>query len=118
MDINAAAIVQSVLSACILGVMGYYGKHIAESIHALKADLGTLKDSQRQQLKASIVRSFNEAESHGSVITATELETMHRRFESYKQLDGNSYIEALVRKADAEFHVAGELPEVKHHEAA
>jgi hypothetical protein len=117
-DINTASIVQSVLSACILGVMGYYGKHIAESIHALKADLGTLKNSQRQQLKASIVRSYNEAESHGGVITATELETMHRRYESYTQLNGNSYVEALMRKADAEFHVAGELPEVVHHEAA
>lgn len=48
MDINAN-IVQSVLSACTLGVMGYYGKHIAEEQAAATEET---KEEKKAKAKA------------------------------------------------------------------
>lgn len=105
---EAAGIAQSVLSACILGVMAFYGKRIVSSVRLLKTDLTALKDSNRNQLKASIVRTCNEALSQGWIY-ATELETLMKRFESYQALGGNSYVEALIEHV-LQLEVRGDVP--------
>ncbi len=104
MDASLAAIVQSVLSACILGLMGYVAKRVA----GVRSDMGAIRDSQRNQLKASIVRSANEALAQGWIY-ATELETLTRRFESYSALGGNSYVATLMRHVN-DLELRGELP--------
>ncbi len=114
MDISAAAIIQSVLSACILGLMGFYGGHIVETVRHVHDDMDALKESQRNQLKTSIVKTCNEALAQGWIY-ATELETLLKRFETYCRLGGNSYVAALI-EAVKKLPIRGELPEAHHEE--
>ena len=98
----------SVISGLTLAVVTGLAAYVHKGFKRQHAEFDALKESQRNQLKASIVRSYDEARKQGYV-TAAELDTMHRRAESYWQLGGNSYIHAIMQHADT-MEVRGELP--------
>ena len=98
----------SVISGLTLAVVTGLAAYVHKGFQRQHAEFDALKESQRNQLKASIVRSYDEARKQGYV-TAAELDTMHRRAESYWQLGGNSYIHAIMQHADT-MEVRGELP--------
>ena len=100
--------VNSIISGLTLAVVSALAGYCRRSFAAQRREFDALKESQRNQLKASIVRSYDEARERGFV-TAAELDTMHRRAESYWQLGGNSYIHAIMAHADT-MEVRGELP--------
>lgn len=81
------------------GLLGLYRK--------LQKDFEALKDSQRQQIKAQIVGTYQHAVQVGS-ITPLELDTACRLFESYKTLGGNTYVAALVDRMRNEMPISGE----------
>ena len=93
--IDQWAIAQSVLSACTLALITAGATWAKKRFDDFQADFGALKESQRNQLKASIVKTCNEAFDQGFIL-ATELETLNRRADSYWQLDGNSYVRTLI----------------------
>ena len=101
--------VNSIISGLTLAVVSALAGYCKRSFAAQRKEFDALKESQRNQLKASIVRSYDEARERGYV-TAAELDTMHRRAESYWALGGNSYIHAVMQHADT-MEVRGELPE-------
>ena len=98
----------SVISGLTLAVVTGLAAYVHKGFQRQHSEFDALKESQRNQLKASIVRSYDEARKQGFV-TAAELDTMHRRAESYWQLGGNSYIHAIMAHADT-MDVRGELP--------
>ncbi len=100
--------VNSIISGLTLAVVTALAGYVHKGFAAQRREFEALKESQRNQLKASIVRSYDEARAQGFV-TAAELDTMHRRAESYWQLGGNSYIKAIMSHADT-MDVRGELP--------
>lgn len=59
-----------------------------------------LMESQRNQLKSDIVKTYEQAKSRGDKITYMELDTMNREADSYFDLGGNHYIHAIVAKAN------------------
>ncbi len=100
--------VNSIISGLTLAAITALAGYVHKGFERQRLEFDALKESQRNQLKASIVRSYDEARRQGFV-TAAELDTMHRRAESYWQLGGNSYIETIMRHADS-MEVRGELP--------
>ncbi len=100
--------VNSIISGLTLAVVSGLASYCKRSFAAQRKEFDALKESQRNQLKASIVRSYDEARERGYV-TAAELDTMHRSAESYWALGGNSYIHAIMSHADT-MEVRGELP--------
>ena len=100
--------VSSVISSLTLAAIMALTHYCRGSFKASAKEFAALKESQRNQLKASIVRSYDEARERGYV-TAAELDTMNRRAESYWQLGGNSYVKAIMAHANA-MEVRGTLP--------
>ncbi len=102
-------ILSSALSSLAVAAIAWLARRMSAEMGGLKADFEAIKESQRNQLKASIVRSFNEACERG-FIYATELETLNRRYDSYKELEGNSYVRAIVERANNSMEIRGEIP--------
>lgn len=100
--------INSVISGLTLAVVSALAAYVRKGFAQQRQEFDALKESQRNQLKASIVRSYDEARRQG-YISAAELDTMHRRAESYWQLGGNSYIHTIMAHADS-MDVRGELP--------
>ena len=107
--LDMAAIAASVISglslAAITGLAGFMSRQMEE----IKSEWGAMGTAQRNALKASIVQSYEAAQRDG-YISACELETMNRRAESYYALGGNNYVHALMRHANEDFEVRGEIP--------
>lgn len=80
-------------------------------VESWREEHAVLLESQRNQLKASIVRDFEAAEERG-FITPMELDVLNRQADSYFALDGNHYIHAVVRRANEELEIRGEPIEV------
>lgn len=57
-------------------------------------------ESQRNQLKADIVKLYEQAKSRGDKITYMELDALNRLADSYFALGGNHYIHTIVAKAN------------------
>lgn len=100
----------SVLSGCCLAVVTWLAHRVTKQLDGFNTSWEVMKKSQRDQLKASIVRSYEEAREQG-YIKATELDTLNRRAESYYALGGNNYIHAVVAQANA-MEIRGEIPEM------
>ena len=101
----------SLLQGVTLALITALGGVLAKAFKGLQADFQTLKDSQRQQIKAQIVITYERAVQAGS-ITPMELDTTCRMFEAYKDLGGNTYVEALVERLKSEMPIMGErIPE-------
>lgn len=85
----------AVLSAGAVGIAGFLVKQIRE----LAAMLTTLKESQRNQLKNTIVHVYEQSYERG-YITPMDLETLNRNADSYYALGGNNYVHVIVGKAN------------------
>ena len=96
------AALPSVIATATLGVVAF----IAKSLKQLMAEHKTLMESERNDIKTSIVESYERAKERG-YITHMELDTMNRRAESYGKLHGNSYVEAIVHDANTNLRIVG-----------
>lgn len=100
--------VPAIVSAVTLGIAGYVAKRVMAFIRRFEVEHRALMESQRNQLKGSIVDRFERAEERGYV-TQIELESVNRMYDSYKELGGNHYIKALISQLN-QMDVRGELP--------
>lgn len=107
-------ILSSIISGISVAAILALTRYLRSQLNIMHRDFNALKESQRNQLKSSIVRSFAEAEQQGYIL-ATELETMNRRYESYLELEGNSYVGALMDRANHNLIVKGEIPPHEKH---
>lgn len=108
------AILTSVLSglalSAIIGVTRHFNKIVKDFQQRNKEfhdEFSELKESQRNQIKAQIVSTYNNAVARG-FITHMELETANRLADSYFALGGNNYIHAVMSKLNKEIPVSGE----------
>ena len=71
-----------------------------------------LVDSQRTQIKNTLVHIYETAKEKGYIL-ATELEVANRLADCYYRLGGNSYIHIIMKhlNADIEIKIVGEIPE-------
>ena len=101
------AILQAVTIALITALAACANKCFTK----LKNDFEELKKSQRQQIKAQIVSTYEKSVKQG-YITPMELDTTLRLFESYQSLGGNTYVATLIERMKTEMPIEGEhLPE-------
>lgn len=98
----------AIVSAVTLGIVGYIARRVVGFTSRFEIEHKALMDSQRNQLKGSIVDRFERAEERGFV-TQIELESVNRMYDSYKQLGGNHYVKALISQMN-QMDVRGELP--------
>lgn len=115
--IDWSQLANGIVSWAVLGALGllaaYIGKLMKKAggdLAGMRTDIEKLKTSQRTQLKASIIRTCNEALER-KWIYATELETLNRRAEEYRDLGGNTYVEAMVSRVNKECGIRGTVPE-------
>lgn len=105
------AALPAIISAVTLGVVSFVAAKVLKFLRVFKTQHEALLESQRNQLKASIVATYERAMDRG-YITPMELDTVNREFDSYKKLGGNHYIHALVKRMNEEIPVIDEsIPE-------
>ncbi len=100
----------AVISAATLAVAGFVARKVTAFLKEFQGQHDALMESQRNQLKASIVREYEECEGRG-YITPMELDTLNRRADSYFRLGGNQYIHAVMRHANEDLEVRGSIPD-------
>lgn len=104
-------IISGVLQGLTLAAVTAIGGALARFAKKWTSDYETLKDSQRQDQKAAIVEVYQRAVQRGH-ITPLELDATLRRFDAYKALGGNTYVETLVERLKNEMPIEGEgIPE-------
>ena len=103
------SVILSVASGLMLALTTFMARKIASEMGTFHNEFDAIKVSQRNQLKASIVRMYSDAHERG-YITAIELDTLNRQAESYWALGGNSYVKALVHHANNDMEIHGTLP--------
>lgn len=98
-----------IVSSVTLGVVSALAGYVRKGFSRQREEFDALKVSQRNQLKSSIVRIYDEAREAG-YITPQKLDVLNRQAESYFTFDGNSYIKAVVEHANRDFEIRGTLP--------
>ena len=102
------AALPAVESGATLLVVSWAAGRAAKFMRGFEGEHRALMESQRNQLKASIVDRYERASERGYV-TQIELESANRMYDSYKQLGGNHYVKALVSQMN-QMDARGELP--------
>ena len=92
----------AIISAVCLGLMSW----TAVKVKGVLDEFNTLKDSQRNQLKAAIVEKYENVHERG-YITPMSLDTVNRMADSYFALGGNHYIHALLKRMNEDMEVRG-----------
>lgn len=92
----------AIISAACLGVASW----TAAGVRNVLRDYKTLKESQRNQLKADIVAMYERVSERGW-ITPMSLDTVNRMADSYFELGGNHYVHALMDRMNNEMEVRG-----------
>lgn len=105
----------TIVSGITLAVVTALASFVSKQFKTINAEYAALVSSQRNQLKASIVRSYEEAVAKG-FITAMELETLNRRADSYAALHGDTYIETIRAHANTGLSIRGSIPPYTHPE--
>lgn len=98
-----------IVSGLTLAVVTALAAYMRKELGGFRKEHKILLESQRNQLKASIVQIFEKAQERG-FITAMELESLNRMADSYFALGGNHYIHAVVKQAN-EMPIRGEIPQ-------
>lgn len=80
---------------------------IKATLEEIQDTQSIFNDSQRTQIKASIVDIYQNAQASG-YITPMELDIINKLFKSYADLNGNTYIEAIVNRCNCEIPIKGE----------
>lgn len=101
------AIISAALPAIISAVTIALMSMITVRVRQLSDQWGVLRESQRNQLKASIVALYERATERGH-ITPMELDTLNRMADSYFELGGNHYIHAVIKRANDDIEIQGE----------
>lgn len=96
-------VVPGVISAATVGVLSL----LASRVNKLMGEWEVLRESQRNQLKCSIVDLYERAKERG-YITPMELDSLNRMADSYFALGGNHYIHAVVKRANEDLELSGE----------
>lgn len=105
------AAVPAIISAVTLGVVGFVSKKVMDFLREFSKQHAALMESQRNQLKTSIVATYKESRAANKIAPMT-LDCVNRDFDSYKALGGNHYVHALVKRMNEEIPVIGEsIPE-------
>lgn len=99
--------IPAIISTVTLGVVGFVSKKVMDFLRDFKQQHAALMESQRNQLKTSIVSTYERVVACGW-ITPMELECVNRDYDSYKKLGGNHYVHSLVRRTNEEIPVKGE----------
>ena len=102
----------TVISGLTLAAVTALASYVAKRLNAINDEYDALVSSQRNQLKASIVRIYEEALRQG-YITAMMLDTLNRQADSYARLHGNTYIETIRNHANS-MTIKGSLPACSH----
>lgn len=97
-----------IISGLTLAVVSGLAAYVVAQLKGFRKEHRTLLESQRNQLKTSMVETYEHAQDRG-YITAMELETLNRRADSYFALGGNHYIHALIKHAN-DMEIRGEVP--------
>lgn len=88
-----------------------YQRQIELQIEELKKYQKTFNDSQRTQIKWQIVDIYQQANAQ-KYITPLELDVVNKLFENYVELNGNTYVDAIVQKCNKTLPIQGEaIPE-------
>lgn len=93
----------AIISAATIALMSM----ITVRVRQLSDQWDVLRESQRNQLKASIVALYERATERG-YITPMELDTLNRMADSYFKLGGNHYIHAVIKRANDDVEIQGE----------
>lgn len=106
------AALPGIFSAVTVGLLSV----ITVRIKNLTKQWDVLRESQRNQLKASIVSAYEHASERG-YITPMELDTCNRMTDSYFALGGNHYIHAVIKRLNEDVEIKGEpIPETERSE--
>ncbi len=110
----------SILSGIAIGALGWLGRSMVgfkkehnellqnnDKLDKLLKEHEALMESQRNQIKASIVEIYERASLRG-YITPMELDTVNRLADSYFALGGNHYIHAVMWHINHEMPVVGD----------
>lgn len=100
----ALAALPAIISGVTLLLVGWLARQFA----AFGREHKVLLESQRNQLKASIVALYERAVERGYV-TPMELDTANRMADSYFALGGNHYVHAVIARLN-ETEIRGEIP--------
>lgn len=84
-------IINSILSTVIGALIGYF----INKIKKLKSEESDLKDSVRSMLRSDITNYYYRAMERGYILR-WEKENVSYLYGSYKNLDGNSYIDIIM----------------------
>ena len=76
----------------------------AEDMKALKETVEKLKDSERCVLRTNILRIYNKYLPTGE-IPAYEFETLSKDYHSYKELEGNTFVDDIWNIMSQEWRV-------------
>ena len=109
MEAILMAALPSVVSALILGIVGWTAKKLS----SLSRRFEILEESQRNQIKSQIV-SVYEATVDRGYITPMQLDCVNRLNDSYNGLNGNTYIGAIVHRMNYDTKVKGEEVSYDH----
>lgn len=102
--LNALPGIVSTVMVGLLSVITVRVRHLSDQ-------WDVLRESQRNQLKASIVSVYEHSTERG-YITPMELETCNRMTDSYFALGGNHYIHAVIKRLNEDVKIKGEpIPE-------
>lgn len=83
---------------------------MAELVGASNAMIAVLQEATKNDLKAHIVALYQRCLDKGH-ITAMELDSLNRMADSYFALGGNHYVHAIVKHANEDMEIRGELPQ-------
>ena len=83
---------------------------ISERVEAHNDMMLAIVEATRNDLKAHIVALYQRCLDK-AYITAMELDSLNRMADSYFRLGGNHYVHAIVRHANEDIEVRGELPQ-------
>lgn len=101
-DTYIATAMSGLISAATLAVATW----LVRQLKQLTVDFAALKESQRNQLKNTIVHVYEVSEERG-YITPMELETCNRNADSYFALGGNNYIHAVMYRLNNHMEIRG-----------
>lgn len=108
------SILCSAIVLVLTTVWTYMTRKVSKTLGDFKKEHSVLLRSQRHQIKATIVHMYENAMNRG-YITPMELDTMNRLYESYEALEGNTYIKAIVHRANVDLELRGEaIPDEVH----
>ena len=100
-------IIAKALPAIISGVSLVVVSWVARKLSVIARDFSTLKESQRNQLKAGIVDKYERAKYRGYV-TPMELDSANRLADSYFALGGNHHVHAIMKHLNEDMEINGE----------